>query len=316
MANRQKGEMKRDERQIVNGKSSIVNRRGFTLVELLVVVGVLALLLGVLVPALSQARRAARFMLGGQRQRHVVLAANLYAADHQGRYPESVATAAMLGRTWRWQEPRMMKACQPRAAGYRSSMAGYLRAYLPQAVVLSCPSSPVPYPYLEDFWQAGEQWNHPSTTFTDDPVFGNFCFYWGYVGHLSESERPFRGPRLDTGRPGHSHLLISDYFGFNHWRSPKAFGSCERPARAEITDETHEAAAHWFLDPAGEPDRANVRLKLQAGFVDGHVETYRPEETVTLEVAEALDGTTPAFSGMGLGAGQFYIPHSATPSRP
>ncbi len=308
--------MKRGGRYTGNGKSLILNACGFTLVELLVVISTLTLLLGILVPALNRARRAARCLVAGQRQRQVVLAVSLYAADHESRYPESVATSAMLGRTWRWQEPRMMKACQPRAAGYQCSMASYLRPYLPQAVALSCPSSPTAYPYLEDFWRAGEQWDNPNTPFTDDSVSGSFCFYWNYVGHLPEQERPFRGPQTDYGRRGCSRLLTSDYFGFNHWRSPEAFGSCERLAHAESTTETHEAAVYWFRKPQGRPDRADMRLKLQAGFVDGHVETFRPGETTILEVAEALDGTTPAFSGLGLGAGQFYIPRNAATSRP
>jgi hypothetical protein len=287
-----------------------------TLIELLVAISVVTLLVGVLLPALGHARRAARSLVGGCRQRQVVLTVSLYAADHQGWYPESVATAAMLGRTWRWEEPRMMKACQPRAAGYQCSMASYLRSYLPKAATLSCPSSPRPYPYLEDAWRAGEQWDNPDTSFTDDSVLGSFCFFWNYVGHLTEQQRPFLGPQTDDGRPGCSRLLISDYFGFNHWRSPDAFGSCEHLPHAEVTVETHEAPAYWFRHPQGPPDRTSVHLKLQAGFVDGHVEAYRPGETAVLEVADALDGTTPALSGFGLGAGQFYIPQKAVASPP
>jgi len=313
--------MNRGGRQSGNGKSPIVNTGGFTLVELLVVIGVLSLLLGVLVPALNQARRAARCVVGGQRQREIVLAASLYAADHQGRYPESVATAAMLGRTWRWQEPRMMKACQPRAAGYQASMAGYLRSYLPKAAVLSCPSNPAPYQYLEDCWRAGDAWDNPQTGFTDDSVLGSYCFYWNYVGYLSEQDRPFRGPQIDAGGVGCSRMLTSDYFGFNHWRSPDAFGSCERFPHADVTTETYEAPTYWVHapegppDPENPPDRAAVRLKLQAGFIDGHVETYRPSDTTILEVSETLDGASPTFSGFGLGPGQFYIPQTALPSR-
>ncbi len=287
-----------------------------TLIELLVAISVVALLVGVLLPALGRARRAAHSLVGGSRQRQIVLAVNLYAADHEGRYPESVATAAMLGRTWRWQEPRMLKACQPRAVGCRSSVAGYLRRYLLKAEILSCPSSPRPYPYLEEAWRAGEQWDNPDTGFTDDSVLGSYCLYWNYVGHLTERGRPFRGPQTDADRPGCSPLLISDYFGFNHWRSPEAFGSCERLPAAEVTAETHEATPYWFRPSQGPPDRTRWPIKLQAGFVDGHVEAYRPGDTAILEVAEALDGTTPALNGFGLGAGQFYIPQTAVASRP
>jgi len=264
--------------------------------------------MGVLVPALSQARRTARSLVSASRQRQIVLAANLYATDHEGWYPESVATAAMLGRTWRWQEPRMIKACQARADGYRCSASGYLRYYLPNAKVLSCPSSPAAYPYLKDLWRAGDAWDNPDTGYTDDHVIGSYCLYWNYVGHLTGQDRPFAGPQTNDGRSRGGTLLVSDYFGFNNWRSPESFGSCEHLPKAEATSETREAAAYWFARPKGEPDRAGVSVKLRAGFVDGHVEGYGPEATTVLEVANDLDGTSPAVSGFGLGAGQFFIP--------
>jgi len=307
--------MPRDAKSIGGRRPSEKHGSAFTLIELLVVIAIIALLMGVLLPAMGQARRTARSLVSSSRQRQVVLAANLYATDHEGSYPESVATAAGLARTWRWQEPRKMKACQPRADGYHASTAAYLRRYLPEADVLLCPSSPRPYRYLEDLWRAGDAWDNPDTAFLDDSVAGSYCLYWNYVGHLTERERPFRGPQTSEGRPGCSTLLISDYFGFNHWRSPEAFGSCERLPKAEVTTSTPEAVDYWFSKPADEPDRACVEVKLRAGFVDGHVETYRPADTTVLEVAETLDGTKPAFSGAGLGAGQFFIPASGAGSR-
>jgi type II secretory pathway pseudopilin PulG len=308
--------MRRGGREIVNRKSSIVDSGGFTLVELLVVIGVLALSMGVLLPALGQARRAARSVVSGGRQRQIVLAANLYATDHAGWYPESVATAAGLGRTWRWQEPRKMKACQPRAEGYRTSMASYLRHYLPDAEVLFCPSSPQAYPYMKDFWRAGDSWDNPNTGFTDDSVVGSYCFYWNYVGYLTEQDRPFRGPQTNDDRSRGSSLLTTDYFGFDHWRSPEAFGSCEYLPHAEVTAEAHEAPAYWFARPTGNPDPTRVSVKLRAGFVDGHVESYRPDETAALEIAESLDGSAPAPRGLDMSPGQFFIPTSGINSRP
>jgi len=86
----------------------------------------------------------------------------------------------------------------------------------------------------------------------------------------------------------------------------------ERPFHDTQTD---GAAPHWYRNPC-EGDRAAIRVKLQAGFVDGHVETYGPGETPILEVADALDGTTPAHHEFSLGAGQFYIPRRALASPP
>jgi len=56
--------------------------------------------------------------------------------------------------------------------------------------------------------------------------------------------------------------------------------------------------------------------EVRYSSIDGHVETYEPDETAILEVAETLDGTKPALSGFGLGAGQFYLPREAVLSRP
>jgi len=308
--------MRRGGEEIVNSKSSITNASGFTLVELLVVIGVTALSMGVLLPALGQARRAARSLVSGGRQRQIVLAVNLYATDHGGWYPESVATAAGLGRTWRWQEPRKMKACQPRGEGYRASMSAYLRHYLPDAEVLFCPSSPQSYRYARNSWRAGDSWDNPNTSFTDDTVVGDYCFFWNYVGHLADQGRPFHGPQTNDDRSRGSSLLTADYFGFDHWRSPEAFGSCEYLPRAQVTADAHEAPAYWFTAPAGVPDPTRVSVRLRAGFVDGHVESYHPKETVSLEVAESLDGAIAVPQGMDTSPGLFFIPISGVNPRP
>ncbi len=66
----------------VNHKMSL--RRAFTLIELLVVVSIIALLIALLLPALSQAREAASvaYCLGNQRQ--MTLAMIAYAEDNDG----------------------------------------------------------------------------------------------------------------------------------------------------------------------------------------------------------------------------------------
>ena len=57
---------------------------GFTLVELLVVIGIIAVMAGLLLPSLSSARRRATGIACISNQRQIGLAAQLYMSDHGG----------------------------------------------------------------------------------------------------------------------------------------------------------------------------------------------------------------------------------------
>src|SRR5438552_8326792 len=62
---------------------------GFTLVELLVVIGIIALLIAILLPVLSAARRDAKDVQCASNVRQLCLALLQYAGDWKGRFPPS-----------------------------------------------------------------------------------------------------------------------------------------------------------------------------------------------------------------------------------
>src|ERR1700712_1253326 len=61
--------------------------RGFTLVELLVVIGIIALLISILLPALSKARESGNAIKCAANLHNIGLGLNIYVSEWKGKYP-------------------------------------------------------------------------------------------------------------------------------------------------------------------------------------------------------------------------------------
>lgn len=85
-------------------RAPIRNRFAFTLVELLVVIGVIALLISMLLPALNKAREQANMVACASNLRQQGLVLHMYANDTKGQLPLADNYGYVLAQYWNTDE--------------------------------------------------------------------------------------------------------------------------------------------------------------------------------------------------------------------
>ena len=291
--------------------SLCTSSHSLTLVELLVVISIISVLMALMWPVLARVRRQARTTLGINNLRQIVSGVNLFAFDNQERYPQSVATVGP-GDGWNWSSPRKIAALDFTTLSPHRSISEFLRSYIEDGRIMFCPNAPKKYTYIQEAWDAGDEWSHPNSGLEKDAVIGTYCFYWNYVGYMVGRDKPLlRGPQGPAaGGRKQSKLVVSCYFGFDFYRSPDAYGTCEWFAGADTTPEFTETSAYWSRPESDEVDLDTINIKLHAGYTAGHVESYTPSQVIKMMVI--LDRATNELYEHH-GPGKYYLPKNSMP---
>jgi prepilin-type N-terminal cleavage/methylation domain-containing protein len=126
------------------------HRRGFTLVELLVVIGIIALLISILLPALRRAREQAYRVSCMSNHKQLMTAVKMYNADWKDIMPFSNWVSKETGGASAWWPGQGWLYHYPKTKGYPNYkeadvQSGALFKYLRVAKIYRCPFDVEPY---------------------------------------------------------------------------------------------------------------------------------------------------------------------------
>ena len=257
--------------------------KGFTLIELLVVVSIIALLVSILLPALSRARDQAKFVVCASNQHNLLVGVLSYQTEHrdmptsiQGKMQNGYEFWTQPFRLNYWPETYMDQSVCGFAGGIMSKLLG---DYLPEAEIFNCPMSPP-----VDIFARMDAINKCPLTYQEAYETGNTgleCSYWllwNYGGFTiasnNEDRVVFKGP----GKNSDQGLMVADCLFYNDIAyTPDLTNSwaSSHPSK-EHTNRSKEATFYTWYDANG--DRP-VDISMNAGYEDGHVEKFMSGDT-------------------------------------
>ena len=223
-------------------------KRGFTLVELLVVISIIALLLSILMPSLGRAREGARAVVCGNNVRQLGMAWRLYAMNNNDLFPIGIFWGSDnpegVPLAWWHDKPWGIASYLPTKTAFQDKGAGgiYEGYYCPRNA-----KKAIEYGLATGY---------------------HFNFNLGYERYARESSIPHPasvpllfGYWLTDPPNGENNMRLGNYFSRPGWLADDA-----------VNERFYDS--WWFL--AGVRDVHQRGIGTNFLFVDGHVERIKP----------------------------------------
>jgi prepilin-type N-terminal cleavage/methylation domain-containing protein len=241
------------------------NRHAFTLVELLVVIGIIALLISILLPSLQKARESAVRTKCMSNQRQLLIALEMYKSSSDGWLPNYIDGGNMAGSIILRYEYGDWQAWQSHPTRKFGTEQGWVhmgrmipRKFVKDGQIFYCPANKI---HL-DYEQA---WVGNPNAFADtnwSRLYGGYLYRpggHGSTGHLdSLSSAPPEGAAernwIDNATHGKIKgvkSLTADFFGYNpfwlaNWPHTRPYGIVVGWSDSHVTYEPL-AEKDWYI---------------------------------------------------------------------
>jgi prepilin-type N-terminal cleavage/methylation domain-containing protein/prepilin-type processing-associated H-X9-DG protein len=263
-------------------RSSI--RHGFTLVELLVVIGIIALLISVLLPTLASARRSANSVKCLASLKEIGNAFSMYAIDNKGMYPAvrdnqiKSSTGGALDRRW---TDYISKYISKKGQNFTGSQdVSQIRA---ASVLWGCPEFAKTFEFdaTKANWHSENVYTgYAMNPYPAHPYDG--AYPASTYGMRNNATRQGYLPQSMYGRKGAERILVADstydYIQLppNGYTNNTKFAPFDVLNPAAPADDFYVDARH--MKPGSSKQAAKAMTPVNALFADGHAASVSPKQ--------------------------------------